>query len=113
MVDVIRYGMGYCEEGLYANRIIVPSYSSDGELNYFVGRDIYEGGMKYKNPPVSKDIVGLNVGVGAPKLIGCFNLVSFKVSGPAIISIPKPPSSFIILSYSAFSCGLFKSKLLI
>ena len=61
LVDVIRYGMGYCEEGLYANRIIVPSYSSDGELNYFVGRDIYEGGMKYKNPPVSKDVIGLDL----------------------------------------------------
>ena len=61
LVDVIRYGIGYCEEGLYANRIIVPSYSSDGELNYFVGRDIYEGGMKYKNPPVSKDVIGLDL----------------------------------------------------
>ena len=61
LVDVIRYGMGYCEEGLYANRIIVPSYSSDGELNYFVGRDIYEGGMKYKNPPVSKEVIGLDL----------------------------------------------------
>ena len=61
LVDVIRYGMGYCEEGLYANRIIVPSYSSDGELNYFVGRDLYEGGMKYKNPPVSKDVIGLDL----------------------------------------------------
>ncbi len=61
LIDVIRYGMGYCEEGLYANRIIVPSYSSDGELNYFVGRDIYEGGMKYKNPPVSKDVIGLDL----------------------------------------------------
>ena len=35
--------------------------SSDGELNYFVGRDIYEGGMKYKNPPVSKDVIGLDL----------------------------------------------------
>ena len=61
LVDVIRYGMGYCEEGLYANRIIVPSYSSNGELNYFVGRDIYDGGMKYKNPPVSKDVIGLDL----------------------------------------------------
>jgi len=61
LVDIIRYGIGYCEEGLYANRIVVPSYSSDGELNYFVGRDIYEGGMKYKNPPVSKDVIGLDL----------------------------------------------------
>jgi len=61
MVDIIRYGMGYCEEGLYSNRIIVPSYSSDGDLNYFVGRDIYGGGFKYKNPPVSKDIIGFDL----------------------------------------------------
>ena len=61
MVDIIRYGMGYCEEGLYANRIIVPSYSSDGNLNYFVGRDIYGGGFKYKNPPVSKDVIGFDL----------------------------------------------------
>ena len=61
MVDIIRYGMGYCEEGLYANRIIVPSYSSDGNLNYFVGRDIYSGGFKYKNPPVSKDVIGFDL----------------------------------------------------
>ena len=61
MVDIIRYGMGYCEEGLYANRIIVPSYSSGGDLNYFVGRDIYSGGFKYKNPPVSKDVIGFDL----------------------------------------------------
>ena len=61
MVDIIRYDMGYCEEGLYANRIIVPSYSSVGELNYFVGRDIYGGGFKYKNPPVSKDVIGFDL----------------------------------------------------
>ena len=59
--DILRYGIGYCEEGMYSNRVIVPSYNSDGELNYFVGRDIYEGGFKYKNPPVSKDVIGLDL----------------------------------------------------
>ena len=61
MADIIRYGIGYCEEGVYSNRVIIPSYSSNGELNYFVGRDIYDGGMKYKNPPVSKDIIGFDL----------------------------------------------------
>ena len=61
MGDVIRYNVGYCEEGVYSNRIIIPSYNSDGELNYFVGRDIYSGGMKYKNPPVSKDVIGFDL----------------------------------------------------
>ena len=61
MADIIRYGIGYCEEGVYSNRVIIPSYSSNGDLNYFVGRDIYDGGMKYKNPPVSKDVIGFDL----------------------------------------------------
>ena len=61
MADIIRYGIGYCEEGVYSNRVIIQSYSSNGELNYFVGRDIYDGGMKYKNPPVSKDVIGFDL----------------------------------------------------
>ena len=59
--DVIRYGIGYCDEGLYANRVIIPSYNSDGELNYFVGRSIYKDGMKYKNPPISKNVIGFDL----------------------------------------------------
>ena len=59
--DIVRYGIGYCEDGLYSNRVIIPSYDSSGGLNYFVGRDIYNGGMKYKNPPVSKDVIGFDL----------------------------------------------------
>lgn len=57
--DILRYQIGYCSEGLYTNRIIIPSYDSDGKLNYFVGRSFYNNadGAKYKNPPVSKNIV--------------------------------------------------------
>jgi len=61
MADIIKYGIGYCEGGLYDNRIIVPSYDSNDNLNYFVGRNIYDGGMKYKNPPTSKDIIGFDL----------------------------------------------------
>ena len=82
MSDVIRYGIGYCEEGAYANRIIIPSYSSNGELNYFVGRDIYEGGMKYKNPPVSKDIIGFDLFINWDEPIilceGVFDAMAFR-----------------------------------
>ena len=59
--DIMKYGIGYCEDGLYKNRIIIPSYDSDGQLNYFVGRDFYNSTMKYKNPPVSKDVIGFDL----------------------------------------------------
>jgi DNA primase len=55
--DIIRYRMGYCETGQYGGRIIVPSYGIDGKLNYFVARAYHDTNMKYKNPPVSKNVV--------------------------------------------------------
>jgi hypothetical protein len=55
--EILRYRIGYCESGPYANRIIVPSYDAQNQLNYFTARSFYEGRMKYKNPPVSKNTV--------------------------------------------------------
>ena len=80
--DILKYNIGYCLEGLYQNRVIVPSYDSDGKLNYFVGRDFYKGGMKYKNPPVSKDIVGFDLYINwsQPLILceGVFDAISIK-----------------------------------
>lgn len=56
--EIIKYNIGYCKDGLYAKRVIIPSYDSDGYLNYFVSRSYYESSrMKYKNPPISKNII--------------------------------------------------------
>ena len=80
--DILKYNIGYCVSGLYQNRIIIPSYDSNGQLNYFVGRDFYSGGMKYKNPPVSKDIVGFDLYVNwnEPLILceGVFDAISIK-----------------------------------
>tara|TARA_B100000029_G_scaffold250918_1_gene247956 strand:- start:454 stop:1401 length:948 start_codon:yes stop_codon:yes gene_type:complete len=59
--DILKYGIGYCEEGLYTNRIIIPSYDENGILNFFVGRDIFDSKMKYRNSPTSKDVVGFEL----------------------------------------------------
>jgi len=93
--DIIRYGIGYCEEGIYSNRVIIPSYSSSGELNYFVGRDIYEGGFKYKNPPVSKDVIGFDLFVNWNEPIvlceGVFDAIAIKRNAIPLFgkTIPK------------------------
>jgi len=56
--DIVKYNIGYCSEGLYFGRIIVPSYDADGDLNYFIARSYYkEERMKYKNPPVNRDVI--------------------------------------------------------
>lgn len=57
MSDIVKYNIGYCDDGIYKNRIIIPSYDCNGELNYFTARSIFDGDMKYKNPPVSRDII--------------------------------------------------------
>jgi DNA primase len=56
--EILKYNIGYCKDGLYGGRIIIPSYDSNGELNYFVARAFYDSiKMKYKNPPVSKNVI--------------------------------------------------------
>ena len=55
--DFIKYRIGYCTSGEYGGRVIIPSYSQSGSLNFFVARS-YDGNyFKYKNPEASKDII--------------------------------------------------------
>ena len=56
--EIARYGIGYCTDGPYSERIIIPSYDNDGILNYFTARSFTGSNYKYKNPPVSKDVIG-------------------------------------------------------
>jgi hypothetical protein len=56
--DILKYNIGYCERGPYSNMLIIPSYNSEGKLNYFTSRSFKKDAfIKYKNPDVSRDIV--------------------------------------------------------
>ena len=55
--DFIKYRIGYATSGEYGGRVIIPSFSESGTLNFFVAR-AYDGNyFKYKNPEASKDII--------------------------------------------------------
>ena len=55
--DFIKYSIGYATTGEFGGRVIIPSYSESGQLNFFVART-YDGNyFKYKNPETSKDII--------------------------------------------------------
>lgn len=57
-IDFVRYNIGYCVKGKYADRVIIPSYSAEGSLNYFVARSLDpEAFQKYSNPDSSRDII--------------------------------------------------------
>ena len=82
--DMIKYSIGYCEEGLYSNRIIIPSYDNEGKLNFFIGRDIFDSKLKYRNSPTPKDIIGFELFVNweEPILLveGALDAITSKVN---------------------------------
>jgi DNA primase len=67
--DIKKYNMGYCSKGRFRNRIIVPSYDKQGNLNYFVARSFEkEATLKYDAPSCSKT-----------EIIGFENLINWKI----------------------------------
>jgi len=56
--EIIRWKIGYCDQGEYSGRIIIPSFDCDGDVNYFIARSYDREWPKYKNPTgARKDIV--------------------------------------------------------
>lgn len=64
-IDIVRYNIGYCESvGEYENYIIIPSYNSEGVLNFFMGRCYYDTPkyFPHKKPDVPMDnVVGFEI----------------------------------------------------
>jgi len=81
--DILKYRIGYCEDGMYSGKIIIPSYDASGNLNYFVSRAYYANDrIKHKNPAISKDIVGfeLHINWHMPIVLveGAFDAIAVK-----------------------------------
>ena len=55
--DILMWKIGVCLSGEYAGRIVVPSFDTNGNCDYFVARSYGKAFPKYMNPNVSKDIV--------------------------------------------------------
>ena len=55
--DILRWKIGFCSEGEYEGRIIIPSFDKEGYVNYFIARSYGYEWPSYKNPLVSKDII--------------------------------------------------------
>lgn len=93
--EIVKYEIGYCEEGVYKHKIIVPSYDANGKLNYFVGRSFYDTTHKHKNPDVSKDVVGFEMFINwdLPIVIceGVYDAIAIRMN--AIPLFGKSPQS--------------------
>lgn len=55
--DIVMWKIGVCLSGEYAGRVVVPSFDTNGDCDYFVARSYGKQFPKYMNPKVSKDIV--------------------------------------------------------
>jgi len=81
--DIIKYNIGFCKDGPYAERVIIPSYNELGQLNYFIARAYKDSDRKYKNPPMaSKDAIGFELYINwdAPIILveGIFDALTIK-----------------------------------
>ena len=62
MDDILRYNIGFCGDGEYRNRVVIPSFDKNGDINFFTARAYYEGNYyKYMLPPWPKDIIGFEL----------------------------------------------------
>ena len=97
-IDLQKYKLGFCDDGIYSNRIIIPSYDENGILNYFVGRSFMGGVMKYKNPNVSRDIVPFDwfIAWSYPIVLceGVFDAISIRTNSIPMLS--KKPSNSLL-----------------
>ena len=97
--DIKKHKMGFCDDGVYQNRIIIPSYDENGILNYFVGRSFMGSGMKYKNPNVSRDIIPFDwfIAWTYPIVLceGVFDAISIRTN--AIPMLSKKPSKSLLI----------------
>ena len=55
--EILLWKIGFCTEGRYSGRIIVPSFNNAGNLNYFIARSYVGHRMKYLNPSISKNVI--------------------------------------------------------
>jgi len=81
--DIIKYNIGFCYEGIYKDRVIIPSYDETGTINYFIARAFIDNIQKYKNPPTdSKSAIGweLYINWDAPIILveGMFDALTIK-----------------------------------
>ena len=102
--DFIKYGVGYCTTGEYGGRVVIPSYTASGTLNFFVARS-YDGNyFKYKNPEASKDIIFFEnlINWNAPIILceGVFDAIAIRRNAIPILgkSVSKALYKKIITS---------------
>ena len=104
---ILRYRLGFCTTGKYAQRIIIPSYDAEGEINYFVSRyygndPIIKKKTPYLNPYADKNVIIFNEGIVN------WDSVVFVVEG--VFEMLSLPNAIPILGKTLSSTLFYKLK---
>lgn len=83
--DIYKYRIGISDSLEWKNRIIFPSYDSNGFLNYFVSRSYFvDDSTPYKMPHFSKDIIfnEVNINFSMPIILveGIFDMLRVRIN---------------------------------
>ena len=123
LMDITKYDIGYCENGLYENMIIIPTYNKEGRLNYFTARSFDKNAyIKYRNPKVSRDIIPNEhlINWRLPIIIceGLFDAIAIKRNAVPLLGkniqselMKKIVSSFVNKIYIALDKDAIKQAL--
>jgi DNA primase len=95
--DIIKYNIGYCSNGRYRNRVIIPSYNKRGIANYFMARSFEKNpSRKFDAPTCNKaEIIGLEntINWSVPVILceGIFDAIAIKRNAIPLFgkTIPK------------------------
>ena len=86
--DILKWKIGYCDDGEYRYRIVIPSFNLNGNCDYFIARSYSKDWLKYKNPPASKNIVfnELMIDWNSPIILveGVFDAINAENSIPLL-----------------------------
>jgi DNA primase len=55
--NIVWWKIGFCSDGPFVGRIIIPSFDLNGNVNYFIARSYNGNWQKYYNPPAKKDFI--------------------------------------------------------
>jgi len=121
--DILKYQIGYCEEGPYRNMLISPTFDAEGYLNYFTARNFdASSSLKYKNPSVSRDIIPneyfINWNLPIVLCEGIFDAIAIKRNAIPLLGkniqstlMKKIITSIVDKIYIALDSDAFKQSL--
>ena len=81
--DIVKYNIHYSEQGDLKNMVVIPSYDTNGMINYYVGRSFDKNAyIKHKLAPTTKDIIGFEMYINwdLPLILceGAFDAMTIK-----------------------------------